>query len=104
MMSDVAKLIHFKDAIRGEDLDWTIRMARSGFLTHEYKADDSRIHYIYKMGDRKVDAQSLVFQQQTTYDTMLSMVWTPNGPQVPQAPQAPQQPTLRLTPRGFVSR
>lgn len=101
MLTDVAKLVHFKDATRGEDLDWTIRMARSGFLTHEYKPDDTRIHYIYKMGDRKVEEQSLVFQQQTTYETMLSMVWTPNGAEVP---RAPQQPGLRLTPRGFVSR
>jgi hypothetical protein len=106
MMTDVAKMIHFKDAIRGEDLDWTIRLARTGFLTHEYRSDDSRIHYIYNMGDRKVDPQSLVFQQQTSYETMLSMVWTPNGPQVPQVAQQPrdQGPTLRLTPRGFVSR
>lgn len=105
MMTDVAKFISFGDAVRGEDLDWTIRMARTGFLTHEYRSDDSRIHYIYKMGDRKLDPQTLTFQQQTSYETMLSMVWTPNGPQVPQ-PQQPrvQGPLLRLTPRGFVSR
>lgn len=108
MMTDVAKLIHYKDAIRGEDLDWTIRMARAGFLTHECKSDDSRIHYIYNMGDRKVDQGSLTFQQQTSYETMLSMVWTPNGPQVPSAQLPPNRaagpPALRLTPRGFVSR
>lgn len=105
MLTDIAKLIHFKDATRGEDLDWTIRMSRCGFLTHQYRPDDSRIHYIYNMGDRKVDPQSLVFQQQTTYDTMLSMVWTPNGPQVPQAaPPRDPQPGLRLTSRGFVSK
>jgi hypothetical protein len=106
MMTDIAKLIHFKDAVRGEDLDWTIRLAKTGFLTHEYRSEDSRIHYIYNMGDRKVDPGSLTFQQQTNYDTMLSMVWTPNGAQVPQSPQQPREqgPTLRLTPRGFVSR
>ena len=105
MMTDVAKLIPFRDAVRGEDLDWTIRLAQTGFLTHEYRREDSRIHYIYKMGDRKVDPGSLTFQQQTSYETMLSMVWTPNGPQVPQ-PQQPrdQIPVLRLTPRGFVSK
>ena len=70
MMTDVAKFIHFKDAVRGEDLDWTIRMSRSGFLTHEYKSDDSRIHYVYNMGQRKVDSATLTFQQQTSYDTM----------------------------------
>lgn len=105
MMTDVAKLIHYKDATRGEDLDWTIRMARAKFLTHEYKSDDNRIHYIYNMGERKVDPGSIVFQQQTSYETMLSMVWTPSGPRVPDPqPQTPQPQGLRLTSRGFVSR
>jgi hypothetical protein len=107
MMTDVAKFISFGDAVRGEDLDWTIRMARTGFLTHEYRSDDSRIHYIYKMGDRRIHPQTLVNQQQTSYETMLSMLWTPNGAQAPQSlqPQPREQgPLLRLTPRGFVSR
>jgi len=100
MMADVAKFIHYKDAFRGEDLDWTIRMSKSGFLTSEYKSDDSRIHYIYNIGDRKVGPGSLTMQQNTSYETMLSMVWTPNGAQAP-----PPQPTgLRLTSRGFVSK
>jgi hypothetical protein len=34
---------------------------------------------------------------------MLSMVWTPNGPQVP-TPQPPPPTRLRLTSRGFVSK
>lgn len=106
MMTDVAKLIHYRDATRGEDLDWTIRMARSGFLEREYRSDDSRIHYIYNMGERRVDPGSLTFQQQTSYETMLSMVWTPNGAQAPESkPQAGTTPVvLRLTPRGFVSK
>jgi hypothetical protein len=104
MMTDVAKMIQFRDAVRGEDLDWTIRLARTGFLTHEYKSDDSRIHYIYKMGDRKVDPGSIVYQQQTSYETMLSVVWTPSGAQMPQTQIRDQGPILRLTPRGFVSR
>jgi hypothetical protein len=102
MMTDVAKLIPFADAVRGEDLDWTMRLARAGFLTHEYRSDDSRIHYIYNMGDRKLDHGTLTLQQQTSYETMLSMVWTPSGAQVPQ--HRDQGPSLRLTPRGFVSR
>jgi hypothetical protein len=103
MMTDVAKLIHFKDAFRGEDLEWTIRMSRSGFLTSEYKTDDSRIHYIYNMGERKVDPGSLIFQQNTSYETMLTMIWNANGAQAPPPPQ-PQPTRLRLTPRGFVSK
>jgi hypothetical protein len=102
MMTDVAKLIPFADAVRGEDLDWTIRLARAGFLTHEYRSDDSRIHYIYNMGDRKLDHGTLTLQQQTSYETMLSMVWSSNGAQAPQ--HRDQGPSLRLTPRGFVSR
>jgi hypothetical protein len=102
MLTDVAKLIPFRDAIRGEDLDWTIRLARAGFLTHEYTSDDSRIHYIYNMGTRKVDPGTLTYQQQTSYETMLSMVWTPSGAQAPQPRDS--IPALRLTPRGFVSR
>jgi hypothetical protein len=102
IMTDVAKLIHFKDALRGEDLDWTIRLSKAGFLTSEYKTDDSRIHYIYNMGERKVDPITLTNQQTTSYETMLSMVWTPNGAQYP-TPQTPST-GLRLTSRGFVSR
>lgn len=105
MMTDVAKLVRFGDASRGEDLDWTIRMARSGFLTREYKSSDDRIHYIYNMGTRIVDPQTLVFQQQTSYDTMLRMVWTPNGAALPESLKPTTTgPTLRLGPKGFVSK
>jgi hypothetical protein len=106
MMTDVAKLIHYKDATRGEDLDWTIRMARNGFLTREYTSDASRIHYIYNMGSRIVDPGSLTFQQQTSYDTMLSMVWTSNGPQAPSSVSSPgpREVGLRLGRNGFVSK
>jgi hypothetical protein len=107
MLSDVAKLVRFKDATRGEDLEWTIRMARTGFLAREYQSDSFRIHYIYNMGERAVDPRSLEYQKQTSYETMLQMVWTPSGARVPDNPPAqplPQrQPGLRLGPRGFVS-
>lgn len=107
MMTDVAKLIHFRDSIRGEDLDWTIRMARTGFLALEYRSSPDRIHYLYQMGDRKLDPASLDFQRNTSYETMLQMVWTPAGPRVPDpqpAPAAgPRIPVLKLGPRGFVS-
>lgn len=105
MMSDVAKLIPFRDAVRGEDLDWAIRLARTGFLTREYQSDQSRIHYIYNTRD-PVNPQSLVFQRQTSYETMLRMVWTPNGAKVSESTEQPksQIPVLRLGPRGFVSK
>ena len=103
IMTDIAKLIPFKDATRGEDLDWTIRMAKNGFLTYEYQSDKGRIHYIYNMGTRKVDPGSLDFQKNTSYDTMLSMVWTPAGPVSPDAYRQPKTGGLKLGPRGFVS-
>lgn len=104
MMADVAKLVHFGDATRGEDLDWTIRMAKAGFLTYEYTSDHGRIHYIYNMGDRQVEPATLTFQQNTSYETMLKMVWTPNGPALPPSPEKDKIPTLRLGSKGFVSR
>ena len=106
MMTDVAKLVHFGDAVRGEDLDWTIRMAKRGFLEREFRSDPSRIHYLYQMGDRRVDPATLENQKRTTYDTMLKAVWTPMGAQMPSqgpAQAGPRIPILRLGPRGFVS-
>jgi hypothetical protein len=106
MMTDVAKLVHFGDAVRGEDLDWTIRLAKRNFLEREYRSDPSRIHYLYQMGDRKVDPASLDFQKKTSYEMMLRMVWTPAGPRLPEdipRQPGPRIPILRLGPRGFVS-
>jgi hypothetical protein len=103
MMLDIARFVDYKDAVRGEDLEWTIRMSKSGFLTSEYTSDPSRIHYIYNMGERRVDPTTLMYQQNTSYETMLSMIWTPNGAQAP-SPQHPPSTGLRLTSRGFVSR
>jgi hypothetical protein len=104
MMTDVAKLIHFGDAVRGEDLDWTIRLAKRGFLETEYRSDPSRIHYIYQMGDRRIHAGTLTAQTTTTYESMLQMVWTPAGAQAPDLrPNGTRIPVLKLGPRGFVS-
>jgi hypothetical protein len=103
MLTDVAKLLRFKDATRGEDLEWTIRLARAGFLTTEYRSDPSRIHYLYLMGTRTVDPGSLAYQAATSYETMLSMVWTPAGAQAPRPAEPSRIPLLRLTSRGFVS-
>jgi hypothetical protein len=104
MMTDVAKLIHFGDALRGEDLDWTIRLAKRGFLQTEYRSDPSRIHYLYQMGTRQIHAGSLAAQAATNYETMLQMVWTPAGAQaVDLRPNGTRIPVLKLGPRGFVS-
>lgn len=102
MMTDVAKLVQFGDAVRGEDLDWTIRLARAGYLSREYRSDSNRIHYVYNLGSRRVDPMTLQLQQTTSYETMLKMIWTPKGAQAPES--LPQRSGgLRLGPRGFVS-
>ena len=101
MLADIAKCVAFGDATRGEDLDWTIKLARAGYLQSEYTSDPSRIHYIYDLGERTVDPVSMEFQMKNTYSDMLKMVWTPNGPAIPQA--QPQKRGFRLGPRGFVS-
>lgn len=105
MMTDVAKMIHYTDSLRGEDLDWAIRLAQTGFLDNEFRSEDSRIHYIYNMGERKIEDHVLKFQEETSYEKMLGMVWTPNGPIASQTQQPKQGniPVLRLGPRGFVS-
>ena len=107
MLTDVAKILHFKDATRGEDLEWTIRLARSGFLTNEYRSNKDRIHYIYNMGDRKVDQSSLERQSKITYEEMLKILWIPGNQQSSGVPvETPRDtiPRLRLGPNGFVSR
>lgn len=103
MMTDVAKLVRFNDAQRGEDLDWTMRMAKTGMLTNEYVPDFSRVHYIY---NAFIDPRTLDYQKSTTYDTLLKMVWTSNGAVAPtQEPaKTPGGPSLRLGPKGFVSK
>ena len=104
MMTDVAKFVHFRDAVRGEDLDWTMRMAATGSLTQEYTSDLSRIHYVYNMGTRTVHPETLARQHTTSYETMLSMVWTSNGAAAPtQSMPAVRSSGLRLGPKGFVS-
>lgn len=104
MMTDVAKLISFGDAVRGEDLDWTIRLAKRGFLTTEYRSDPARIHYLYQLGGRRVDASTLARQTTLSYDAMLQMVWTPAGAPAPEfRASGARIPILKLGPRGFVS-
>jgi hypothetical protein len=79
-------------------------MAKRGFLEREYRSDPSRIHYLYQMGDRKVNAGTLDAQKRTTYEMMLQMVWTPAGAQAPEVrANGSRIPVLKLGPRGFVS-
>lgn len=101
MLTDIAKFVKFGDATRGEDLDWTIRMAHYGFLTNEYRSGDDRIHYIYNMGARVVDRRTLDLQSTMTYAMMMKEVWA--GAAMPVEP-TPKASGLRLGPKGFVSK
>ena len=99
MLTDIGNLIRFKDASRGEDLDWTIRLAKTGFLRSEYQSDYSRIHYIYNLGGRSVHPETLAMQKETSYETMLGVVFTPTGAVAP----TPKKNGFKLSTRGFVS-
>ena len=99
ILTVIAKLISYRDVKTGEDLDWAIRLAKTGFLTREYISDPSRIHYLYKTRDR-VSAETLAFQQATTYETMLPLLWKPT---VVETPPTTRAAGLRLGSKGFVS-
>jgi hypothetical protein len=100
MLSDIAKLIPFKNATYGEDLDWTLSLYRSGFLQTEYRSED-RVHYVYNLRE-PLNKYAIALQQTMEYEKMLSMIYTPAGRV--QLPQPTSSPTLRLTARGFVSK
>ena len=102
MLSDVGKLISFKNGTRGEDLDWSIQLAKINCLKLEYKSDPSRIHYIYNLKGHSVPLETLELQRRTNYETMLKMVWLDGGALPPKIETRPSG--LRLSGRGFVSK
>ncbi len=105
MLADIAKLIPFKNAMRGEDLEWTLALSRTGFLRNEYRSDDQRVHYIYNLGNRTMSPDILQAQQGMDYMTMLQRVYVPGDPiYAPPTQEAPSAKNLRLTARGFVSK
>lgn len=117
MFADIAKLIPFKNAVHGEDLDWTIVLLKSKFLEVEYQSDPLRIHYNYELGVREIGRNIAIQQQNITYDDMLKMVFTPAGEPIPPGIPSPGGMTLgkialqkqrdaglKLGPRGFVSK
>ena len=111
MLADVAKLVPFKDAVHGEDLDWTLSLYKTKFLETEYRSDSGRIHYIYNLGDRVVHPETIHLQRTTNYETMLSLLFTPAGLAAPQQAvvqaksyQGGGPRALRLGAKGFVSK
>lgn len=103
MLADIAKLVRFKDATYGEDLDWTINLCRTGFLQTEYRSDDQRVHYIYNVSE-PIHREALYRQQNMSYDTMLNAIFTPSERIPHPSTVEPQSKALRLTARGFVSK
>lgn len=103
-MTDIGRVIPFKNARQGEDLDWAIRLAMTGWLKNEYQSDPSRIHYIYDLGTRTVHPKTLEQQRTTNYHTMLKMVWNDGGASSPTPPADIRKTGLRLGPKGFVSK
>jgi hypothetical protein len=111
MLADVAKMVPFKDAVHGEDLDWTLTLYKSKFLETEYRhSDPLRIHYIYNLGSRVVHPETVERQRTMTYEGMLSLVFTPAGVAVNRPTTTPTPigqnipKALRLSTKGFVSK
>jgi hypothetical protein len=108
MVADAAKLIPFKNAVYGEDLDWTLNLYRSKCIQTEYRSDASRIHYIYDLGERVIHPETVDVQRSMSYETMLGLVFTPSGEilskRQPAADQGVGPRQLRLTAKGFVSK
>ena len=100
MKADIAKTVAFTDALYGEDLDWTIRLARTGYIRTEYQPDEERIHYIYEMRDRALSSAILERQRNTTHEQMLASVLVTRG-SAPPPPDTPSTLQLRLGARGF---
>jgi glycosyltransferase involved in cell wall biosynthesis len=96
MLSDIAKFIPFKDAVYGEDLDWTVSLFKAGFLKTEYNPESDRTHYIYNLGDRTVPQVTIDAQRVTKYGDLVKPK--------PAQPVETKQSGLKLGPRGFVSK
>jgi hypothetical protein len=102
MKADIAKTTTFTDAVYGEDLDWTIRLAQAGFIRTEYQPDESRIHYIYELGDRGLSPDVLERQRRTTHEQMLPNVLAARAQPPVSRSEVSGTPQLRLGSRGFV--
>jgi hypothetical protein len=102
MLADVAKWVHFKDARRGEDLDWTLSLVRLHALRTEYRSDPSRTHYLYTLRATTTNPDSVRLQRTLTYETMLGLAMGSVEAPPPVPSGGPR--VLRLGSKGFVSR
>ena len=103
LLSDVGKMMSFKNLSHGEDFDWALQLARSGYLETEYRSDESRIHYIYNLGARTIHPKTVEWQRTSTYSDMLKAV-TRSEPAIVQPVFTPPTGGLRLSAKGFVSK
>lgn len=101
MLADIAKLVSFKDATYGEDLDWTLRLYKTGLLTNEYRSPEARVHYLYNIQGRTIHSSVFEMQRTMPYESILKLLLTTSTP-APSTEARP--PVLRLGPRGFVSK
>jgi hypothetical protein len=101
MLAEIAKLVTFENATRGEDLKWALGIAKTGLLRSELRSDPTRIHYIYNLGGRTVDPRTIDFQAKHTYEQTLPLVYV--AAKTVGAAVEPTRKVLRLTSRGFVS-
>jgi hypothetical protein len=103
MLSDIAKLIPFQDATYGEDLDWTLRLTKTGLLTNEYRSGEDRVHYLYNIQGRTIHSSVFEMQRTMPYESVLNLLLTASKPTAT-VPAEPRAPVLRLGPKGFVSK
>ena len=101
MKADIAKTIKYCDITNGEDFDWTVKMARMGYLSTEYQSAEDRIHYIYDLGDRALSPNAIVEQMAITHEQMVARKLAALMPRPQVQPQV-QEPQFKLGPRGFV--
>jgi hypothetical protein len=104
LMSDVGKMMSFKNLSHGEDFDWALQLARSGYLETEYRSDESRIHYIYNLGARTIHPKTVEWQRTSTYSDMLKAVTRSEPAVIQPVFTPPPSGGLRLSAKGFVSK
>jgi len=92
MLTEFARLATFEDATRGEDLKWTIDLAKTGILKHE--TPSTRVQYLYTI-NVAVDPRVIEYQKTHTYDEWVKALLVP---------AKPARTGLRLSSRGFVSK
>jgi hypothetical protein len=104
MMTGIGSLVSFSNITHGEDIDWAIRLAKTGWLQTEYQSDHSRIHYIYNLGTRTVNPETAENQRRTNYQSIANAIWLDGGVIQVARPTNIHKPGIRLTARGFVSK